>query len=105
MSSPHPPVGFPLSGRRQRAAVRAPRDGSIDGGLIVQQSPLNKIGDAGDLKIAETSYRGKAYRIAREPNPREMEDLLFGWFVEQGVTSNSVLYIKDGCTVGIRSAD
>ncbi len=77
----------------------------IDGGLIVQQSPLNKIGDAGDLKIAETSYRGKAYRIAREPNPREMEDLLFGWFVEQGVTSNSVLYIKDGCTVGIGTGE
>jgi phosphoribosylaminoimidazolecarboxamide formyltransferase/IMP cyclohydrolase len=34
-----------------------------------------------------------------------MEDLLFGWFVEQGVTSNSVLYVKDGCTVGIGTGE
>ncbi len=77
----------------------------IDGGLIVQQSPLNRIREAGDLKVAETTYRGKVHRIAREPSPREMEDLLFGWFVEQGVTSNSVLYVKDGCTVGIGTGE
>ncbi|ABK18756.1 AICARFT/IMPCHase [Syntrophobacter fumaroxidans] len=77
----------------------------IDGGLIVQQSPLNRIRDAKDLKLAETTYKGKHYRINRTPTPREMEDLLFGWFVEQGVTSNSVLYVKDGCTVGIGTGE
>jgi phosphoribosylaminoimidazolecarboxamide formyltransferase/IMP cyclohydrolase len=34
-----------------------------------------------------------------------MKDLLFGWFVEQGVTSNSVLYVKDECTVGIGTGE
>ena len=77
----------------------------IDGGIIVQQSPLNKVKAAGDLMPAETTYKDKTYRIKRPPTPREMEDLLFGWFVEQGVTSNSVLYVKDGCTVGIGTGE
>ncbi len=77
----------------------------IDGGLIVQQSPLNKVQGAKDLALAETTYSGKPYRINREPSAQEMQDLLFGWFVEQGVTSNSVLYIKDECTVGIGTGE
>jgi phosphoribosylaminoimidazolecarboxamide formyltransferase/IMP cyclohydrolase len=77
----------------------------IDGGIIVQQSPLNKIKGAGDLMLAETTYKDKTYRILRPPTAREMDDLLFGWFVEQGVTSNSVLYVKDGCTVGIGTGE
>jgi phosphoribosylaminoimidazolecarboxamide formyltransferase/IMP cyclohydrolase len=31
--------------------------------------------------------------------------MLFGWSVEQGVTSNSVLFIKDGATVGIGTGE
>ncbi len=77
----------------------------MDGGLIVQQSPLNKIKNPGDLKVAETTHKGKVYRIERQPTAGELEDLLFGWFVEQGVTSNSVLYVKDGCTVGIGTGE
>ena len=34
-----------------------------------------------------------------------MADLLFGWFVEQGVTSNSVIYVKNECTVGIGTGE
>lgn len=77
----------------------------IDGGLIVQQSPLNKIQCPEDLKLAETTHEGKTYRIKREPTQQEIADLLFGWFVEQGVTSNSVLYVKDGCTIGIGTGE
>ncbi len=77
----------------------------IDGGLIVQQSPLNKIRSARDFKLAETTYQGKTYKISREPSEQEMADLLFGWFVEQGVTSNSVIYVKNECTVGIGTGE
>ncbi len=77
----------------------------IDGGLIVQQSPLSKIRNGADFKLAETAYQGKTYKINREPTEQEMADLLFGWFVEQGVTSNSVLYVKDECTVGIGTGE
>jgi phosphoribosylaminoimidazolecarboxamide formyltransferase/IMP cyclohydrolase len=77
----------------------------MDGGLIVQQSPLNKIRNARDFELAETTYQGKTYKISREPSEMEMADLLFGWFVEQGVTSNSVIYVKDECTVGIGTGE
>ena len=77
----------------------------IDGGIIVQQSPLNRIKGPDDLALAETTYKDKTYKIKRPPTAQEQEDLLFGWFVEQGVTSNSVLYVKDGCTVGIGTGE
>ena len=32
-------------------------------------------------------------------------DMLFGWNVEQGITSNSVIYVKDGATVGIGTGE
>jgi len=77
----------------------------MDGGIIVQQSALNAVRGPQDLKLAETTNQGKTYRIQRPPTPQEMDDLLFGWYVEQGVTSNSVLYVKDGCTVGIGTGE
>jgi phosphoribosylaminoimidazolecarboxamide formyltransferase/IMP cyclohydrolase len=76
-----------------------------DGGLIVQQSPLNAILKKEDFKPAVAVHQGKEYRCRREPSDREYEDLLFGWWVEQGVTSNSVLYVKDGATVGIGTGE
>ena len=77
----------------------------IDGGLILQQSPINRIKTRDDFRIAETEYKGEKYRIERNPTDKEYEDLLFGWFVEQGVTSNSVIYVKDGVTVGIGTGE
>ncbi|MGL4209099.1 MAG: IMP cyclohydrolase, partial [Candidatus Adiutrix sp.] len=37
----------------------------------------------------------------RKPTAKELADLVFGWAVEQGVTSNSVLFVKNGATVAI----
>ncbi len=77
----------------------------IDGGLIVQQSQNNKIRSKEDLQLAKTVYKGKEYSIERIPTEREYEDMLFGWNVEQGITSNSVIYVKDGATVGIGTGE
>ena len=77
----------------------------IDGGLIVQQSAVNSIRTIADMKPAVSTYKGKEYRVERQPTEREIDDMLFGWAVEHGVTSNSVLYIKDGCTVGIGTGE
>jgi phosphoribosylaminoimidazolecarboxamide formyltransferase / IMP cyclohydrolase len=77
----------------------------IDGGIIVQQSPINAIRSQNDLIPARASYKGKEYVIERQPTQRELDDMVFGWAVEQGVTSNSVLYVKDGCTVGIGTGE
>jgi phosphoribosylaminoimidazolecarboxamide formyltransferase/IMP cyclohydrolase len=77
----------------------------IDGGIIVQQSPLNRISSKEDFLPARTAYQGKEYVIARQPDEREYGDMLFGWNVEQGVTSNSVIYVKDGVTAGIGTGE
>ena len=77
----------------------------IDGGLIVQQSAVNSIRSVADLKPAVTTYKGQEYKVEREPAQREIDDMIFGWAVEHGVTSNSVIYVKDGCTVGVGTGE
>ena len=77
----------------------------MDGGIIVQQSPLNAVLSVEDFQPAETTYQGKTYQIRRPPTEAELRDLLFGWSIEQGVTSNSVLYVKNECTVGIGTGE
>jgi len=77
----------------------------IDGGVIAQWSFAPVTLQTSDLKLATSEYQGKTYTIAREPTPAEREDLLFGWLVESGLTSNSVIYVKDRCTVGIGTGE
>lgn len=77
----------------------------IDGGLILQQSAVNSIRSKKDLKPAVASWKGEQYHCEREPTAREIDDMLFGWAIEHGVTSNSVLYVKDGCTTGIGTGE
>ncbi|MEW6161821.1 MAG: IMP cyclohydrolase [Nitrospirota bacterium] len=77
----------------------------IDGGIIVQQSPINRIRSKKDFLPARATYQGKEYVIERMPTEREYDDMLFGWNVEQGITSNSVIYVKDGVTIGIGTGE
>jgi phosphoribosylaminoimidazolecarboxamide formyltransferase/IMP cyclohydrolase len=76
-----------------------------DGGLIVQQSQRNAIRRKEDFQEAKTVYKGQEYQVQRKPTDREYDDMLFGWNVEQGITSNSVIYVKDGVTVGIGTGE
>jgi len=77
----------------------------MDGGIVVQQSLINAVRSAEDLIPARATYRGKEYTIERAPTAREIEDMIFGWAVEQGVSSNSVIYVKEGATVGIGTGE
>jgi len=77
----------------------------IDGGLIAQWSFLPVAQRADQFLPAECLHQGKTHAIARQPTPRELDDLLFGWLVEAGVTSNSVLFVKDGVTVGVGTGE
>ncbi|MGO9122537.1 MAG: IMP cyclohydrolase [Desulfomonilaceae bacterium] len=77
----------------------------MDGGIIVQQSQINAIRSGSDLSPARVIYKDKEYAIERAPTEREIQDMIFGWAVEQGVSSNSVIYVKDGCTVGIGTGE
>ena len=77
----------------------------IDGGLVLQWSydPVTRSRE--DLLPAETEYKGRTYRVTREPTEREYRDMIFGWLIESGVTSNSVIYVKDEVTVGIGTGE
>jgi phosphoribosylaminoimidazolecarboxamide formyltransferase/IMP cyclohydrolase len=77
----------------------------IDGGVIAQWSFAPVTLQTADLMLASSEYQGRTYQIKREPTPAEREDLLFGWLVESGITSNSVIYVKDRCTVGIGTGE
>ncbi len=109
-----------LAGRKNLRVVRVPRldrladyaDAQVpelkalmDGGIVVQTSFVLQARRAEDLLPAVSTHRGTEYRVNREPTEQELRDLLFGWAVEAGVTSNSVLYVKDGVTVGIGTGE
>ncbi|NCC24024.1 MAG: IMP cyclohydrolase [Deltaproteobacteria bacterium] len=75
-----------------------------DGGLVAQFSFQNRIRTPADFLPARADKDGQTI-IARSPDPREAEDLLFAWAVEAGVTSNSVIFVRDGATVAIGTGE
>jgi len=77
----------------------------IDGGLVTQWSQVPAARTEEAFQPAATEYKGKKYRIAREPTDAERADMRFGWLVEFGVTSNSVIYVRNGVTVGIGTGE
>ncbi|MEW5815282.1 MAG: IMP cyclohydrolase, partial [Spirochaetota bacterium] len=68
----------------------------IDGGIIFQWSFVPKVRKKSDFLPAKTEYQGQEYTVHRQPTEEEYEDMLFGWLVESGITSNSVIYVKNG---------
>lgn len=77
----------------------------IDGGIIAQWSFFPEVRTKEKLMPAQAVYKGREYKINRLPSDEELEDLIFGWLIECGVTSNSVIYVKDGVTVGIGTGE
>jgi phosphoribosylaminoimidazolecarboxamide formyltransferase/IMP cyclohydrolase len=62
----------------------------VVGGLLVQSRDLSKL----DISTLKTVSR-------REPTPKELEDLVFGWKVVKHVTSNAIVLARDKATVGV----
>jgi phosphoribosylaminoimidazolecarboxamide formyltransferase / IMP cyclohydrolase len=77
----------------------------MDGGLILQLSFTPDLLKTDEMKPASAEHEGKKYSIKRAPTEKEKDDMLFGWLVETGITSNSVIYVKDGVTVGIGTGE
>lgn len=73
----------------------------MDGGIVAQWSFVPQTRSKDDLLPAKVDHKGRTYSVNRQPSDKEIDDLLFGWLVECGVTSNSVLYVKNGATVSI----
>ncbi len=77
----------------------------IDGGIITQWSFVPAARTKDDLMLASCEYKNETYTIERKPTEKEVADMLFGWLVESGITSNSVIYVKDLATVGIGTGE
>ncbi len=77
----------------------------LDGGIVAQWSYAPKRFLPEELLPAQTEYKGQTYGIKRPPTDQERQDMIFGWLVEAGVTSNSVLFVRDGITVGIGTGE
>jgi phosphoribosylaminoimidazolecarboxamide formyltransferase/IMP cyclohydrolase len=75
-----------------------------DGGMIVQFSFRNRILATEDFIPATAEKDGSQY-TCRTPTKQEAEDLLFAWAVEAGVTSNSVIFVRDGVTTAIGTGE
>jgi phosphoribosylaminoimidazolecarboxamide formyltransferase / IMP cyclohydrolase len=63
---------------------------SVTGGVLLQQRDVGRV-DAADLKIVSR----------RQPDSRELADLLFAWQVVKFVKSNAIVFARDGATFGV----
>jgi len=77
----------------------------IDGGQVVQWAFEPRVKKASGLLPAQCEHQGKLYKVKKKATRKQLDDMIFGWMVEAGVTSNSVLYVKDRCTVGIGTGE
>jgi phosphoribosylaminoimidazolecarboxamide formyltransferase/IMP cyclohydrolase len=78
----------------------------IDGGLILQTAFVPELARNPEAWMpAAADYKGESYKIEREPTASELADMRFGWFVEAGVSSNSVIFVKDRTTVAIGTGE
>ncbi len=70
------------------------------GRAIVQKPYLTSIHGVQDL-VLDPMVNGKA--VGRDPTARELEDMLTAWYVNFGVRSNGIVFVKDGVTVAVGS--
>ena len=77
----------------------------IDGGIVAQWSFVPAARTKDDVTLAACEHGGTTYRVETAPTDAQYDDLLFGWLVESGITSNSVIYVKDQVTVGIGTGE
>jgi phosphoribosylaminoimidazolecarboxamide formyltransferase / IMP cyclohydrolase len=77
----------------------------IDGGIIAQWSFVPQSRNNADFLPASCQYQGRTYNIKRLPTEAEYADIRFGWLLESGITSNSVIYVKNRVSVGIGTGE
>ena len=76
-----------------------------DGGIVIQKSFVNRIRSVEDFIPATGEKKDGTVFTARKPTAQEADDLLFAWAVEAGVTSNSVIFARNGATVAIGTGE
>ncbi len=77
----------------------------MDGGLVIQESQPHTVKGRENLRPAQASVKGEVYKVERMPTEKELEDMLFGWYVESGVSSNSAIFVKGEAAVAIGTGE
>ncbi|HOV60757.1 MAG TPA: IMP cyclohydrolase [Candidatus Hydrogenedentes bacterium] len=77
-----------------------------DGSLVLAQPYLSRIRSTADLVPAWNEHPKKGrIDIARQPTSRELEDLLFAWYVNIHVRSNGVVIVRNGQTLAVGTGE
>ncbi len=70
------------------------------GRIIAQKPYLTSIRSIQDL-VLDPMIKGIV--VNKDPTSRELEDLLTAWYINFGVRSNGIVFVKDGVTLAIGS--
>ena len=77
-----------------------------DGTIVLAQPYLSRVKSVDDLVPAYNEHAKKGrIDIERRPTPRELDDLLFAWYVNIHVRSNGVVIVKNGQTLAVGTGE
>lgn len=77
-----------------------------DGSIILAQPYLSRVKSVADLVPAYNEHKTKGrIDIARKPTARELDDLLFAWYVNIHVRSNGCVIVKNGQTICVGTGE
>ncbi len=77
----------------------------MDGGVIVQWSAVPTLPEVEHMEPARSEHKGTEHVVRRAPTSSEARDLRMAWIVAGAVTSNTIVYVRDGVTVGIGTGE
>jgi phosphoribosylaminoimidazolecarboxamide formyltransferase/IMP cyclohydrolase len=77
-----------------------------DGSAVLATPYLSRVKSTDDLVPAYNEHKTKGrIEIARKPTARELDDLLFAWYVNIHVRSNGVVIAKNGQTICVGTGE
>lgn len=77
-----------------------------DGSIVLAQPYLSRVRSVADLVPAYNEHAKKGRMdIARQPDARELADMLFAWYVNIHVRSNGVVIVKNGQTLAVGTGE
>jgi len=77
-----------------------------DGSIVLAVPYLSRLKATEDLVPAYNEHKKHgAIEIARKPDARELDDLLFAWYVNIHVRSNGVVIVKNGQTLAVGTGE
>ncbi len=77
-----------------------------DGSLVLATPYLSRVKTAADLVPAWSEHKTKGrIEVARTPTERELDDLLFAWYVNIHVRSNGCVIVRNGQTLAVGTGE